>query len=355
MRDPSPPKLKGEEALTAAIIAVTEGKEQTVYFTAGHGELDPDNADEREGISRVVDDVKRDNYVVKKLELAAKKTIPTDCAALVVAGPKTKFSPLEVDLISDYLEQKKGKLLVMLDPVLKGREKSGLEPLLEKWGIKARTDVAVAGPQRFLGQVVGFDIQFATISYPAASSGNPIVNPIVNQNTVFTLACPMEATTESMGELKALAKVDVLVESDKDAWGETKLDSDEWKPDESDVKGPLPLVVSATQKDPNQPPPNPYGPPPPPGDFRGARIVAFGDSDLIVNRTASATNETIFVSSINWLTEQENKLGILPKQLQVGRIDYNESQGRIIFYLSILGLPGLALVAGCVVYLIRRS
>ena len=335
-----PINLKAEEMITSGIIEVIEGRKREVYFTTGHGELDPGLAGEQ-GISRVVVDLKRDNYSVRKTNLAMKESIPGDCAALVVAGPRTKFSQLEIDLISEYLDGRKGKLLVMLDPVLKGRKASGLEPLLESWGIRARTDAIVAGPQfDILGRFKTYAINFQATEYPAAKAGNPIVSPLKNQMTKFSIACPLQRLASD----DARATLATLVSTNKESWGETSPQGTRWQLDENDVQGPVPLVVAAMQKDPSRQ-----------SDHEGARIVVFGDSDVIINRFAGVSNETLFVSSVNWLTEQEGKLGILPKTMKVGTISYSDAQRVIIFYLTVIGVPGIALVAGCIVYFIRRS
>ena len=73
-----------------------------------------------------------------------------------------------------------------------------------------------------------------------------------------------------------------------------------------------------------------------------------------MSRRERSSPKSEFVT-VNWLTEQENKLGIPPKVVQVGLVSYDDSTGRIILYLSVFGLPGAALVAGLVVYLIRRT
>ncbi len=337
-----PINLKAEEMITSGIIEVIEGGKREVYFTTGHGELDPGLAGEQ-GISRVVVDLRRDNYSVRKLNLAMKERIPPDCATLVIAGPRTKFSQLEIDLISEYLDGRKGKLLVMLDPVLKGREASGLEPLLESWGIRVRTDAMVAGPQfDILGRFKNtyYPIDFRATEYPAARAGNPIVSPLKNQMTKFSIACPVQRLASD----DAKATLATLVSTNKEGWGETNPQGTRWRLDENDVQGPVPLVVAAKQKDPSRQ-----------SDYEGARIVVFGDSDVIMNRFAGVANETLFVNSVNWLTEQEGKLGILPKTMKVGTISYSDAQRVIIFYLTVIGVPGIALVAGCIVYFIRRS
>jgi len=88
---------------------------------------------------------------------------------LVVAGPKTDFLPAEIDALKAYLT-KGGKLLVMLDPVLKADQPqpTGLQALLKEWGIDADNDLVldVSGMGRLLGTDESVPVAASYPSHP---------------------------------------------------------------------------------------------------------------------------------------------------------------------------------------------
>src|SRR5262249_60256227 len=145
--------------------------------TQGHGEKDINGSD-RGGFNGISSALKSDNFQVDSIVLAQQKEIPADADVVVVAGPKTDFFQPEIDMLRTYLG-KGGKLLVMLDPVLK-QDASKLDQLtaiLKEWDIAADDDVVV--DVSGMGRLIGTDE-----SVPVAASYPP--HPI-NQNGQFNL------------------------------------------------------------------------------------------------------------------------------------------------------------------------
>ena len=63
--------------------------------------------------------MKQDNFAVEPLVLIQQKTVPDDATIVVIAGPTTDFFPPEIEALNAYVA-KGGKVMVMLDPLLKG-------------------------------------------------------------------------------------------------------------------------------------------------------------------------------------------------------------------------------------------
>ena len=66
-----------------------------------------------------VEAMKQDNFAVEPLVLIQQKTVPDDATIVVIAGPTTDFFPPEIEALNAYVA-KGGKVMVMLDPLLKG-------------------------------------------------------------------------------------------------------------------------------------------------------------------------------------------------------------------------------------------
>jgi ABC-type uncharacterized transport system involved in gliding motility auxiliary subunit len=339
----------GEQELTNGLIKVIQGRQPKVYFTQGHGEKDTVSAD-RGGYNAIVAGLTSGNFVVDKTVLAQAGKVPDDADVLIVAGPKTDFLPAEIDAVKAYLA-KGGKLLVMLDPVLKADQPqpAGLQALLKDWGIDADNDIVldVSGMGRLLGTDESVPV---AASYPA----HPITENF-NLMTAYPLARSMTPVEGGVNGHTAQR----LVETSRNSWGETNLKSltggQPAKMDDDDKKGPVSLAaaVSAsatltiTAKDAKKDGDNPK-----PAE---TRLVAFGDSDFASNGALGVSgNRDLFLNTINWLAQQENLIAIRPRDPEDRRITLTADQERRIFYLTVLIIPGLVLLAGVQTWWRRR-
>ena len=130
--------FNGEREITAAIKALIEGQETKVYYIIGHGQPALQQSKSNRSITLFEARVKRENIQLIPLNLAQSQEIPQDAAALMILGPRTKISDDEIALIQNYLE-KQGRLIVFQDPQIQ----SGLEPILQNYGLKLNNDIGV--------------------------------------------------------------------------------------------------------------------------------------------------------------------------------------------------------------------
>ena len=86
-----------------------------------------------------------------------------------------------------------------------------------------------------------------------------------------------------------------------------------------------------------------------------SRIVVFGDSDFVTNGYLGIPgNRDLFLNSVNWLAQQENLISIRPKDPEDRRVSLTSDQAKLIFWLSILIIPGLILAGGVQTWWRRR-
>ena len=89
-------------------------------------------------------------------------------------------------------------------------------------------------------------------------------------------------------------------------------------------------------------------------------IVNFPDQELLkrgIRADRFPGNAEIFMNSIFWLSHQEPMIAISPAAMDVSRIG-EMSRGTQRFWrvgVLLVGLPGLVLVAGALVYFARRD
>jgi ABC-type uncharacterized transport system involved in gliding motility auxiliary subunit len=338
----------GEQELTNALIKVIQGRQPKVYFTQGHGEKDTANSD-RGGYNAISTALTSDNFAVDKVVLAQVAAVPADADVLVIAGPRTDFLAPEIDMLKAYLKRG-GKILLMLDPVIKTDQPqpAGLQALLKDWGIDAGDDVVldVSG----MGRLIGTD---ESVPVAASYPSHPITDNF-NLLTAYPLARSMSPIDGGSNGHTAQR----LVETSKSSWAETNLKSltggEPAKLDDADKKGPVTLAAAGSGPAADAPPADSKTPEAE-KKTPETRIVAFGDSDFASNAAINVQgNRDLFLNSVNWLAQQENLIAIRPKDPEDRRVTLTADQERRIFYLTVLIVPGLVLLAGVQTWWRRR-
>ena len=119
------------------LLAVTNPKPFKAYFLQGHGEPSLSDTGERGYLK--FGSILAQNYIaVTNLELFGDIPVPMDCNLLIIAGPRTEFSETELQKIDQYLSQ--GGRLFALFNYFSIKRPTGLEPILQRWGVNVGSD-----------------------------------------------------------------------------------------------------------------------------------------------------------------------------------------------------------------------
>ncbi|MDA1094566.1 MAG: Gldg family protein [Acidobacteria bacterium] len=352
---------ESEQDLTNALIKVVAGREETVYFLAGHGERDVADP-ERNGYSTVSAALAQDNYQVNPLVLAQQSTVPDDATVVVVAGPQTDLLPGEVGALRAYMDRG-GKLLVLLDPPA-GSETAtpdGLLDLLGEWGVEAGTDIVVDGSG--MGQLFGAD---ASVPVAADYPSHPITEQF-NLLTAYPLARSVRPTTTPVaGRIPQ-----PFIQTSPQSWAEANIDAltggeVELNEEVGDRPGPIVIGVAVSAPAPNPSATSPDSETAPsedaaeteeadPSDPPETRMVVIGDSDFATNGVVGIQgNRDMFLNAVSWLAQQENLIAIRPREPDDRRLTVTADQQRRLFWLSILFIPAAALGTGVYTWWRRR-
>ncbi len=346
-----------EEDITNAIIKVTREKKKVIYFLEGHGEGSIEESDDS-GYSFLKDDLEKLAYEVKKQTLALSDTFPADCAVLVVPGPRKDLLPNELETIQNYLDSG-GRVFFMVDP----DSAPDLKPFLEKFGIKLDDGVVVDAVSRLFGADYTMPVM-SEYEYHEITRG-------FRYATFFPYARGVELAEPMPEGITAT----VLGKTSGNSWSETNLEQ-EMKTGrvsldkDKDKPGPIPLAVVATIKPKEQERPEAGEAEQKPGGedettpekveqpepSKEGRLAVFGDSDFVTNRYFNLSgNANFFLNTLNWLAEEADLISIQPKTSQPRTIQLTPSQGRLIFFFSIVILPLVVLILGISVWVRRRS
>ena len=314
-----------EEDVTNALLRITSNKKITLYFLEGHNEANIADF-ENSGISQIVDEFKKKNYVIQELkDLAATGKIPADCNTLIIAAPTVTLLDHEIKAIQSYIDAG-GRVLILDDP----QADASLVKLLAANGVTSDDDVVVD------------DHYF----FPLADIAVPLIVP--KQGTPLTREFNMQMFFPVVRSLSykdgGKETITPIAESTQYSWAET--DKKQAAYDEGkDKKGPVTVgltltkTVDAKDKRSNE-----------------ARIVVFGDVNFAQNAFVGIPgNKQILLNSVAWLTEQENLIHLPPRDEHSDILMLSSTQLNYTFLLVVVVLPGLVIAAGIAVWIRRKK
>jgi ABC-type uncharacterized transport system involved in gliding motility auxiliary subunit len=325
-----------EQKLTNAIVKVTREKRKVLYFVTGHGEKSIDDPGET-GLSQLKQAAEAENYAVKDL-FTLRDSIPGDCTMLAIPGPQKDLFPEERRMIESYLARA-GKLLALADPFT---ELPQLDSLIARYGIRVTNTIVVDRFGRLL----------------AGNYLTPVVNrygrhPITEG---FRLACffPMACALEIDKKLPPGVKVETLASTGESAYAERDVAAalkgkTEYEPGK-DIPGPINLGEVATKN---------LGPAPAqaqgPSSGPAAELVVFGDSDFASNAYLNlGGNKDLILNTVSWLAEEADLIAVRAKNPVAQPVVLVTRQGRVVFWLPVVGVPAFFAVLGIIVLIARR-
>jgi ABC-type uncharacterized transport system involved in gliding motility auxiliary subunit len=314
-----------ESNMTNAIIKVTRELDKVIYFIQGHGEHDIEG-DQPQDYKQAVEGIRSENYLVKPLNLAQERKIPTDCSILITASPRVDFFPFELDSIKKYIENG-GKFLAMIDP----QTQTNLISFLSQFKIKMMDDIVVDASG--VGQLFGMGPEVPLVS----NYEDHEIFKDFNIMTFYPRARSVEETSEGLDGFTTK----ILLKTTPNSWGETDYNQRQVEFNaEKDLRGPVPLAIVSSKLV---------------SGNKKAQVLVIGDSDFAMNAyIRNSGNYDLFLNIVNWLAEEEDMITIRPKEIDDRRVNLTPKDSKIIFYLSVIALPLVIVIAGVVVYLKRR-
>jgi ABC-2 type transport system permease protein len=253
--------------------------------------------------------------------------VPMDCNLLIIAGPRTELAETELQKIEQYLAQG-GRLLVLFN-YYSIKHPTGLEPILQRWGVNVGFDWVQDLKNTY--STDGRDIVVSSFSQ------HPVVNPLIGSRLYLILPRPIgrvnwekpPAGAPQVDELASASPTAVLAGTPGDA------------------PHPYPLMVAVEQK-----------PVAGVANIRGTtRILVVGDSFAFGNQSIKSVDNSDFIGyAVNWLLDRNTLLtGIGPRPITEFRLLMTRVQQREVRWLLLAALPGAVLLFGCLVWLARRK
>ncbi len=322
-----------EQELTNGLIKLEKVGEQKLYFTSGHGEipLDPEGSGEEAmmaslaALKRMLQD---EGYAPSALSLVEGGDIPADASAVVIAGARNKFSPTEKKVLERYLDQG-GRLVFFAE----AQSEPDLGDLLAKYGAQIEPGIVAdskVNPEQ------------PYIVYTPFFGEHEITKLLAKtqENVVFATARALTLLKE--GTLPDLT-VTPLVLTTPYAWVETALGEAPTR-DAEERGGQLVLALAVAR---------PIGATPRRAEV--ARVVFFGDSDLLTGTFGYEPNRNLVMNAFAWTTTQLQKITIRPPDRDISTVDLTNEKLGTIRLLAMDVFPTLLMAIGLTIWQARRT
>lgn len=327
--------FKAEEQFTSAIQSLVQAEVPEVFVVTGHGEARMTPSPGERGLSQLSQALERENMTVSEISLMAGE-VPAGTDVVIIAGPSTPFTEVEVEALRSYLDQG-GSALIALDPLIATDatvRETRLEAMLRDYGVEARSDLVVDPSRR---------LPFYDLSavYLDNYGSHPVTEGLDGLAVLFLV-------TRSLGALEDGAhRVTELVRTTPEGWGEADLErllqGEPAQPDPEDATGPVAVGVAVQAEADDGVDPN------------GVRLAVFGDSVFLSDQEiGNAGNLSLAVNAVNWLAAREASLGIPPRNLERTNVYLSDGELQTIFLVSVVAMPVASVIVGIVVWRRRR-
>jgi ABC-type uncharacterized transport system involved in gliding motility auxiliary subunit len=324
--------FKGEQFFTSALLTLADPQPIQAYALAGHGEANIENESAPDGYSRFAGLLAEKNILLRPLELRT-NGVPADCELLIIGGPRFPIPPDELQQIDRYLRSGGRALILLPSPARPGVRQSGLESVLENWGVEVVDGLVVDEAQSQAGDT--------RVLLTGQFGSHPVVSPL--QGARLGLIMPScirpRATTSQQPEG---AQVDPLAFTSESGMIVTPTSGTEAV---VQTNGVLPVAVAVEQGTIAGVSPD-----------RGAvRLVVVGEATFLSNQLIEfEANQDFGGLAVNWLVDREKWQHLGPRPIREYQINLTAPQLHGAAWVLLGVLPGSALALGLVIWMRRR-
>lgn len=290
-------KITVERRISEGLLQIDRERVTTLCFSTGHAEM-PLAAGERASAG-LADDLRHLNFAVRETEVRGQTGVPSDCDALVVAGPQRAWSREDADAVVRYLRAG-GNVVLFVDPVLlEGRVvPTGLEDVAGMAGIGLPAAIVVEADQEHL-LPDSLPVHFRADTW----NEHEVTTNLRGASVLVSMARPVVRAEGSTGATS-------LVLSSPQAWGETGIGDlmRNHAPSKGadDIQGPVSLAMAGMVAD---------------GRSRGegvasGRVVVVGSSEMVgpdyfnLRVRSSVANANLAEAAIGWVTARRELVNI---------------------------------------------
>ena len=344
-RDPliAAPEMKafrGQKAITEAITRLIRRERRPVYFTQDNQEmaLEPRSAQDP-GLTVLARELETSGYEVRHLA-ASMRAVPADCEVLFIARPASVFSPLTLRKIETYLEGG-GRLFVALGP-----QYTGIEDLLGRWGVEVKDGGVIE--RRLLGAVRQDSPEPTVRTFHPTHPVTGIFTDAARFQVKLFLPRPLNPSGMSRS-LESVSILDLVSSVDEGTrYYHTKEHVAKTGGSALPRPGDYSVAVAVEQYVPERPPPG----------FQRleTRIFCVGSGSFLGDALFSQfSHRDLAMNSVMWLVGEEEQTSVGAQEWAKRTLKMDGPIRKFLFWVPVVVFPGICLVMGVFVYIVRRS
>jgi ABC-type uncharacterized transport system involved in gliding motility auxiliary subunit len=314
-----------EQDITGALARIVRGRSATVCATTGQGERTVHDT-VAAGLSELGDLLHTNGYTVEDLDLLKATSVPSSCRAVLVVAPTGELGA-GAQVLATYLRDG-GRALVMADP----ESNVDLTPILAPYGLAVERGIVFEGSDD--ARLAGDPVTPVVRDYRS-------LNPIVRRLAPTAFPAP-EALALRPGDIgglqvEALATTSPLSFLERNP-NEPKFDAG------VDIPGPI-VLAAAADRSANAG-----------SRIIRSRIVAFSDAAFATNAyLGRGGNSQLVVRALDWAALEGDLVAVSSNVAALRPLDFTASRARYAELLMAGIVPLLFLVAGSMVWAVRRG
>ncbi len=330
--------FKGEQAITAAMMDLVEGKKNVVGYLVGHKE--PQLADPSP-VSVLKTFIENENIKLQELNLFEIGEIPPDLKTIMMVGPQYDLSDREMKLLRDFWNRQ-GRILFLRDPSAKTPK---LDAFALEQGIRPNDDRLMVFIKTGLQEIaLTRDVQAKFLN------ASPITQRLADARALFFGGTSSLVLNTDYRDPSGV-KVQPLLEAEKGYFAETDYNSTDQAKLQADAtkQSPVPLFLAASSEKGGS------------ADARvqvaSARLVLVANSSFVEDKALTQDQQALdFVSaSLDWLLSREQLIGIAPKVPKTLTFTMSATALANVRWVILVFLPLFPAIIGIAVWWRRRA
>jgi len=314
-----------EQDVTAGLARLLRRHVPTLCAATGHGEAAID-ATVNDGLSTAAALLRENGFRLRAIDLLVEPAVPDGCDGLLLVRPTAPLGPAQ-QAVGAYLAGG-GRAVVLTDPV----SSVDLNPLLAPYGVGIdRGIVFESAPDAHLR---GDPTSLVVRQY---QGGTPVARGL--PPTVF----PGAQGVTSAEHLERGIAVAAFAQTSSASYLSRRAERAEFDPN-NDVRGPI-TVAAAVDRSATVA-----------GKAQRTRLVVTGDADFAANGSiGDAGNSRLVIQASEWVTLQEDLVTVDANLPTVRPLALTDARRRYVLFLTVGVVPGLILLAGVMVWAVRRG
>lgn len=323
-----------ELELSTAILRLERGIEPTICVLTGHGEDDLADASPG-GFASFAKMLTQNAYRIESVDLAKAPGVPAACAALLIAGPRDRLLPAEIDAVRTYVAGT-GRVFLLASPL----SATDPNPVVEPLGVHFVGGLAV-DPDRSIGS------DLSNLFVEGLGSASPVDQGVGRLHFPVAGALALDPAPDQG------LTVDGLAATGRGSYLATQPDVT-LADVPGDPHGSL-VVAAAADRSRVDAGADPRVPGATGGRIVRARaVVTSGDAWATNAFLDDLGNRRFAVNALAWLTEQEQLVAATSRPNASRALPFTPQRQREVVLVTVVAIPGIIVGAGSLPLLLRR-